>query len=243
MGRGLPKKYAKMGFKKGWREYKKTAGYRRAHGLKGGTKAKKSSPTKKSPKSSSRPSNPAGGAKTSATAKIGVIVRRARTALNLTAPGWGSMFAPGTRTFEDKLYEAIARYSGYDPASGTVDIESAVPAYQGISISLINDWADRKLRNSARISKGKIFPIISELLPMLRARADVVEGATSPMYEAARHYNKRTDGYDPGNHTFALNRVEEYAVGKALVAVYNKVIPQDWKSAANAVLPKGMNPF
>ena len=27
--RGLPKKYAKMGFKKGWREYKKTAAYKR----------------------------------------------------------------------------------------------------------------------------------------------------------------------------------------------------------------------
>lgn len=28
-GAGLPKKYAKMGFKKGWREYKKTATYKR----------------------------------------------------------------------------------------------------------------------------------------------------------------------------------------------------------------------
>lgn len=28
-GAGLPKKYAKMGFKKGWREYKKTPGYKR----------------------------------------------------------------------------------------------------------------------------------------------------------------------------------------------------------------------
>jgi hypothetical protein len=29
MGRGLPKKYAKMGFKKGWREYKKARGGRK----------------------------------------------------------------------------------------------------------------------------------------------------------------------------------------------------------------------
>lgn len=28
-GAGLPKKYAKMGFKKGWREYKKTPAYKR----------------------------------------------------------------------------------------------------------------------------------------------------------------------------------------------------------------------
>jgi len=29
---GLPKKYAKMGFKKGWREYKKTNAYKSKHG-------------------------------------------------------------------------------------------------------------------------------------------------------------------------------------------------------------------
>jgi len=28
-GAGLPKKYAKMGFKKGWKEYKKTTAYKR----------------------------------------------------------------------------------------------------------------------------------------------------------------------------------------------------------------------
>ena len=28
-GAGLPKKYAKMGFKKGWREYKKTPAYKK----------------------------------------------------------------------------------------------------------------------------------------------------------------------------------------------------------------------
>ena len=33
-GAGLPKKYAKMGFKKGWREYKKTATYKRKQAAK-----------------------------------------------------------------------------------------------------------------------------------------------------------------------------------------------------------------
>ena len=37
-GAGLPKKYAKMGFKKGWREYKKTPAYKRKQAAK---KAKK----------------------------------------------------------------------------------------------------------------------------------------------------------------------------------------------------------
>jgi len=34
-GAGLPKKYAKMGFKKGWREYKKTATYKNKQKRKG----------------------------------------------------------------------------------------------------------------------------------------------------------------------------------------------------------------
>ena len=33
-GAGLPKKYAKMGFKKGWREYKKTATYKKKQAAK-----------------------------------------------------------------------------------------------------------------------------------------------------------------------------------------------------------------
>lgn len=37
MGKGLPKKYAKMGFKKGWREYKKTL----KSGVKSGVKKAK----------------------------------------------------------------------------------------------------------------------------------------------------------------------------------------------------------
>ncbi len=40
-GAGLPKKYAKMGFKKGWREYKKTPGYKRKQASKKRTRRKK----------------------------------------------------------------------------------------------------------------------------------------------------------------------------------------------------------
>lgn len=40
MGRGLPKKYAKMGFAKGWREYKKTHSYKKVY--KGGKSSSKS---------------------------------------------------------------------------------------------------------------------------------------------------------------------------------------------------------
>jgi hypothetical protein len=37
-GAGLPKKYAKMGFKKGWREYKKTPAYKKSKKSKRGRK-------------------------------------------------------------------------------------------------------------------------------------------------------------------------------------------------------------
>jgi len=40
-GAGLPKKYAKMGFKKGWREYKKTPAYKRKQAAKKKKKGRK----------------------------------------------------------------------------------------------------------------------------------------------------------------------------------------------------------
>lgn len=43
---GLPKKYAKMGFKKGWREYKKTDAYKRRFGKTPKAKSKSKSKAK-----------------------------------------------------------------------------------------------------------------------------------------------------------------------------------------------------
>lgn len=237
MAQGLPKKYAKMGFKKGWAAYKKTPGWRKAHGLK---------PLKGGSKPSKPASAPSGGGSTSKIAKLGVILRRARTAINLTAPGWGS-FRPGQGgidgELEGQVARAIRRYTGYNPLTDEMNLRQAIPTAEGIGVSLANDWFDRKMRNSARISRGKIFPILSEAIPALRARFEVPASANHPLYEAARNYNKRTTGYDPTTHTHEFRRVEEYAIGKLLVAAYNKVIPQSWKSSANAVLPKGVNPF
>lgn len=239
MGKGLPKKYAKMGFKKGWREYKKTAGWRRAHGLKGGTTAKKN-PSKKPSTGSSTSS---GGGGSSSTPKLGLLIRRVRTALNLSAPGWGSALQPGTRPLEDKVSDAVERYTSYHPQRGTMNWGPPKEAYQGIAVSLVNDWVDRKLRNSTKISKGKMFNLLAELIPALRARFEVPAGRLHPLYEGACNYNKRTTGYDPQHGYFILDRVEEYATGKALVAVYDKFVPADWKAAGNRALPKSWNPF
>lgn len=199
----------------------------------------------KSPKRS--PSSPAGGGKsTSSVAKLGVIFRRARTALNLTAPGWGA-FRPGQGgvdgELEGQLARTVRRYSGMNVLTDEFDLRHALPSYEGIGVSLANDWFDRKMRNSARISRGKLFPILSEGIPLLRARLEVPASANHPLYEAARNYNKRVTGYDPTTHTHEFRRVEEYAAGKLLVAGYNKVVPGSWKAAANRMLPKGFNPF
>jgi len=54
---GLPKKYAKMGFKKGWEEYKKTAAYKKSKKKsKSARKSKKKS--KKKSKSTSKTKTP-----------------------------------------------------------------------------------------------------------------------------------------------------------------------------------------
>lgn len=205
--------------------------------------AKRSGKPKPRSKSSTSSSNPAGGASTSKTAKLGLLIRRIRTALNITAPGWGVVLQPGARPLEDKLSDAVARYTPYHPQRGTIDWGKPKEAYSGIVVSLANDWIDRKLRNSAKISKGKMFNLLAELIPALRARAEVRAGSRHPLYEGACNYNKRTTGYSPQDGYFILDRVEEYATGKALVAIYDKAVPADWKAAGNRALPQGWNPF
>jgi len=122
-----------------------------------------------------------------------------------------------------------------------MDAGPPIESAKGIGVSLINDWADRKLRNSAKISRGKFFNILVEGLPWLRARIDA-GSTTHPFYVTACNFNKRTTGYSPQDGYFQLGRVEEYAVSKALVAGWDKLAPKSWKRAINSVFGKGINP-
>lgn len=200
--------------------------------------------------SPARKSNPSTGSSTSSggggssTVKHGLLYRRLRTLLNLTAPAWGEVEHGGpTRTLEQRVASVTERVSGYDFIDGSFDIGRAVPAWQGWGVSLANDWLDRKLRNSSKMSRGKFFNNLVELIPMLRARMEVPPGRTHRLYSAAVNWNKKTTGYDPNGGSWRLDRVEEYAFTKGLVAVYDTFVPADWKATANRVLPKGLNPF
>jgi len=249
MGKGLPKKYAKMGFKKGWREYKKTAGWRRAHGLKGGTKAK-SSPTKKSQKSSTRRSNP-GGAKMSASKyvqeKWGTLWRKLRTMLNVAAPGLRAWSPPlRSMPFEWKCAHVLRNYSGFQVATPGVhqewNIDHAAPSWWGIAVSAINDWWDRKTRRSGKISRGKIVHVGAELVPALQAHG-AASGSAEYIWDFANAYNKHTDGYSMYTHTFDLSRVNLYTGARVAAWVYDTAVPSSFKRTLNNAFPKGVNPF
>ena len=197
-------------------------------------------------KSRNPSSGSSGGGSTAASSSkkapgIGVTYRRFRTAANVTAGAWGRLLQPGTHKFEDRISDVARRYVGLDPRTGVVDAGPVIENAKGIGVSLANDWVDRKLGNSARLTRGKFAQIAVEGLPWLRARIDA--GATQhPFYVTAVNWNKRTTGFDPQNGGFQLGRVEEYAVTKAIAGAWDKFAPKGLKRSINDVFGKGINP-
>ena len=101
---GLPKKYAKMGFKKGWREFKKTPAY----------KASKGKPSK-SKASKSKPKNKTGGRKRVGgfnTQKIFKLIRIG--ALLVPAASIASQPVSGT----EKIEQGVRAYFGWSIRHG-----------------------------------------------------------------------------------------------------------------------------
>jgi len=238
MARGLPKKYAKMGFKKGWREYKKTPGYRRAHGMK---------PLKGGSKPSGRPSNPAGGHNTTTQAKIGLWFRKLRTLFNFTAPGLSVQYRYPTMGLRDKANMLLRHYTGfYIQVAPKMhwDPDSAIPSWQGMAVSAVNDWVDRKTRTSAKISRGKIVHILKEALPVLQAHYDASIRYPGDSYSwvFANAYNKYTTGYSLMEHDWDGSRLTPYITAKLLAVGYDYLVPTSIKRGINRLLPKGVNP-
>lgn len=235
-----------MGFKKGWKEWKKTKAWRKAHGLSGGTKAtsgKSKKKTSKSSKSYTKRSNPSGGASTTAREKIGVLFRKIRTMANILAPGAreASPWSP-TAELDVKLYRVLRNYSGYDANTGRWRYEDAAPSWQGILTSVANDWFDRKTGTSAKISRGKLVHILKEALPMVQAHMDA-RGTADYAWNFYNTYNKRTTGYSMQTHTWDLDRANLYAGAKVGAWVYDKIMPTNFKRMLNSAFPKGVNPF
>lgn len=204
-----------------------------------------SSATGKSPKSSTSASAPSGGASTS-TPKMGALWKSMRTLLNLFAGALNPSCQHPASSFESKLRRAFANYTGvFESYAGRWDWHwgNMAPTLQGIGVSIVNDWWDRKTRNASKISRGKIVPIIAEAIPALRAHFAARESNGDYMWTFLDHYNKYTDGYSMRTHTWDFARVEMYAGAKAASWAYDKVVPRSWRRAGNNLFPKGINPF
>lgn len=233
MGKGLPKKYAKMGFKKGWKEYK--AQQRK-------TAAKRKNPPKPKSKSSSKPSttfsNPGGGARTD---KLGAIFKKIKAAFNLTAAAQGSATYPsGTWNLEDKLENAIARHTGYLSGTDEINIDYALETYKGIATEIGVQYFDSKTRHFGNISKGKLLDVAEELIPIVMAHEDAKQTGKY-MTNFARSYHKLTQGYDMHGGLWGdwdLDRAKGYLTVKIVRAIGNKT---GAVSFINKHLPKGLN--
>jgi len=201
------------------------------------------STTSKSRKSSTRRSNPAGGVKTGIRAKFGVWFRRARTILNAIGPGLNP-FQPRYEAYplEWKAKQVLRNYTGFRWDTGKIQIQEATPAWQGIGITAINDWFDRKTRKSAKISRGKIIHIISEAIPVIIAH-DHASGSPDYTYEFATKYNRMTTGYDMVDGDWDAGRLNTYVLGKLVAWGYDAIVPQSIKSGLNRAFPKNINPF
>lgn len=227
MGKGLPKKYAKMGFKKGWREYKKTK-RKTASKRKGG---KKKSGKKKYSKSYSKPSNPGGGA---STPKLGKIFASIKGAVNYGASAIGASQIQGTAG--QKMENAVTRYSGYNPADGTFNIDRALPTWQGVATTALLQYADAKTRHYGNISRKKLLDIAEEAVPMFQAYVDGGDAALM-----TNSYNAATTGNNAMAAQYGryeLDYVKPYATMKAVR------IGLDFlgvRKFINKRLPKGLN--
>lgn len=232
-GKGLPKKYAKMGFKKGWREYKKT---------KRRTKSKRRSPPKKrSYKRSSRGrSNPSGGRSTSKMSKFGKLYKDLRTTSNIFAPA-ANPFSPrfAGAPIEAKAKRAFRNYFAYDLDTADFNFEYATPTWAGIATSMVNDYFDRKTGTAKRMSKGHLLDIAKEAIPIAEAHF-TASGTGNYAWVFADRYNKATCGYSLDNHDHDLGRVTPYATAKGLVWLARTFF-SPFLSKVNERLPKGLN--
>lgn len=239
---GLPKSYIKKWgiSKRAWKEYHKVHPKK---GAKKKTTGKSPKKTSRSRRSSTRRSNPSGGARVSYTEKWGTLWRKVRTILNMTAPALREWSPAGpVGPIDYKLQNVLRNYTGFDARQGNWVYERAAPAWASFVVTGANDWWDRKTRKSAKVSKGKLVHVLSEAVPALQAHI-AASGHDDYLWRFADVYNKRTCGYSLSSHTFDLSRVNMYAGAKAGAWIYDKVIPSGVKRTLNNAFPKGVNPF
>jgi len=153
-------------------------------------------------------------------------------------------FSPWRPSFDlgTKVYNIVLNYTGYNPATGGWQWQNAAPTWQGIGVSVVNDWFDRKTRKSSKITRGKLVHIISEGIPVIQAHL-AGSGSSDYAWNFANAYNKHTTGYQMSDHTWDAGRVNLYAGAKIGAWAYDKVVPTNFKRMLNSAFPKRVNPF
>lgn len=220
-----------MGFKKGWAEYKKS---KRSTARKRKTSAGKKKAGKKSSRSYTKASNPSGGRKMD---KIGALLQKEKIIQDIAMPAIGTSYLGGT--WEDKAKNAVRRYTGIDIDTGATNIDWAIPSYQGIATTLIEDFVDRRTRHAGRLSRGYIMDWIEEALPKLRAHADA-SGTFNYGLNFLNYDTKYRNGYDGGSHTWDLSRAQDYLLVKGL-RIALQTFGKPLTRRINKVLPKNIN--
>jgi len=194
-----------MGFKKGWREYKKTK-----RGTAKKRKASAGKKTKKSSKSYSKASNPVGGRKMEG---IGSMLRKVKLVQDVAAAAEGTNLLPGTWT--DKAKNAARRYVAWDYDTGNFNVDWATPNWKGIGVSLIEDWVDGKTGHAAGVSRYAIADLVEEGIPIFRAYVDTTEAEHSTTRRFVRWTKYRT-GYDADANDFDIDRAKEFLIAKGI---------------------------
>ncbi len=126
-GPGLPKKYAKMGFKKGWAAFKRSKKGRKTSSSKGGSKTT----TRKRSFFST-----------------GTIFKWLRIAA-LVAPAAGHILTPGINA-QEKLRRGIADYTGYQIWDGKFNVARLANGWMPYIVTCIITHGVQKLNGIIR---------------------------------------------------------------------------------------------
>jgi len=169
--------------------------------------------------------------------KIGKMLQKAKLIQDVAAAAEGSHVILEGQDFKVKAKHALRRYTGYNVDTGGINIDEAMPNYQGIATSLIENYIDSKTGHAAGLSRYAIADLIEEGIPILRAHLD----ASGTFHSTTNHFlfwTKYRTGYDSMSNTHDLGRAREYLLAKGARIVLRKSGVASW---INRKLPKGLN--
>lgn len=222
--KGLPKKYAKMGFKKGWKAYKasKRSGSRRTY-------RPKTTKRRSYKRSNPGPTRKKGWG-------IGRYINAFRNIDILSASAQGTLAHGGTMKY--KIDDLKARYLSKAYNYNT---------WKGIGTGLGQNIVKTKAGVYKGAGKGKILSVIQALSPDLLAMKDHDPTKDFKSYALQRH--KYSSGYDAWGDFWSIDPKsdagskfwEDKALNIGLGILQKVVFNTNGPIKLNARLPKGVN--